>query len=179
MLRPMLLLPTVAIVLSASAQEYTATVKTAVDRPENATWKKWSDKECAINYPTKWTNEGTMGAGALAVFFAPQDAASGFRERVHLARVEVDGRTPEQIRKSMESDDELGVTDMRDLASSAEGDKVTMEFTGTFDGQPVRVKRALIVRNDKAWVLSYLAAPDHFEEKLYLADAMLQSFETK
>lgn len=179
MLRSLHLFPALAATALVCAQEYTATVKTTVTKQESADWQKWSDKECFLNYPATWTNEGALGGDALAIFFAPADAANGFRERMHLARIDATGKSVEQIRKGLESDDELGVAGMRDLASSNDDGKVTMEFSGTFDGRPVRVKRELIVRDGKAWVLSYIAAPERYQDGLYLADAMFLSFAVK
>jgi len=54
-----------------------------------------------------------------------------------------------------------------------------MELLGNFEGQPIRLKRELTLRGNKAWILTYMAAATRYEDALYLADAMFMSFAVK
>ncbi len=159
--------------------QYTATVKTSVTPVESPGWKKWSDKECLINYPANWTNEGTMGTKAVVIFFAPAGPGDDFRERVSLTSLDATGKTMEQLMNEMEAQNLMGYSDLKRTAASIEEDQGTLELTGTLDGQPVRLKRELSLRGNKAWILSYVAPASKFDDALYLADAMFMSFAVK
>ncbi len=159
--------------------QYTATVKTTVTKTESADWKKWSNKECLINYPSTWTNEGALGTDALAIFFAPSDATGGVRERVALSSLDATGKTMEQLMTEAESQNLMGYTELRKVTASIEGDQGVLELLGTLDGQPVKLKRELTLHGNKAWILGYVAPAAKFEDALYLADAMFMSFAVK
>jgi hypothetical protein len=159
--------------------QYTATVKTSVTPVESPGWKKWSDKECVINYPSNWTDEGSLGTSAIATFFAPADSTGGFRERVLLTSLNASGKTMTELCAAMEAQNLLGFTDAQKTASETTADAATMELLGTIDGQPVRLKRELSLRGNKAWILTYVAAATRYEDALYLADAMFMSFAVK
>jgi hypothetical protein len=172
-------LPFALLLAGALSAQYTATVKTTVTKTESTDWKKWSDKECVINYPGTWTNEGSLGTGAIATFFAPPDPAGGFRERVALTSLDATGRTMEQLMAAMEAQNLLGYTDLTKTAAETGEGEGSMELLGTLDGQPVRLKRELTVHGNKAWILSYVASANRFDDALYLADAMFMSFAVK
>lgn len=178
MARAFVLPPALLLVFTLSAQ-YTATVKTTVTKTETLGWKKWSDKECMINYPSSWTNEGSMGTGALAIFFAPSDTVGGVRERLKVMSIDAKGKTMDELMAAMEAQNSLGVADLKKVSSSVEGEKGYMELQGTLDGQPVKLKRELSLHGDKAWILSYVAPASRFDDALYLADAMFMSFAVK
>ncbi len=159
--------------------QYTATVKTTVTKTEGSEWKKWSDKECLINYPSTWTNEGTMGTKALAIFFAPADPNGGVRERMAVSSLDATGKTMEQLMTEMEAQNLMGYSELKKTSSSIDGEQGLLELLGTLDGQPVRLKRELTLHGNKAWILSYVAPASKFEDALYLADAMFMSFAVK
>ena len=178
MLRLLLLFPALLLAALLSAQ-YTATVKTTVTPMDSPAWKKWSDKECLINYPANWTNEGALGTAALATFFAPPDSASDFRKRVLLTSMDATGKTMPDLLAAMEAQNVTGFTDGHKTSSEATEDFATMELLGTYQGQPIRLKRELTVRGNKAWILTYVASATRYEDTLYLADAMFMSFDVK
>jgi len=159
--------------------QYTATVKTSVNATENPGWKKWSDKECVINYPADWTDEGSLGTSALTTFFAPADPTGAFRERVLLTELDATGQTMPDLVAAMEAQNVTGFTDATKTSSEVTKDFATMELHGTFEGQPIRLKRELTLRGNKAWILTYMATATRYEDALYLADAMFMSFAVK
>jgi hypothetical protein len=178
MLRSFHLFPGLLIAPLLCAQ-YTATVKTSVTATDSPGWKKWSNKECVINYPSNWTDEGSLGTSAITTFFAPADPNSAFRERVLLTSLDATGKTMTDLMTAMEAQNITGFTDARKTSSEMTEDSGTMELLGTFDGQPIRLKRELSLRGNKAWILTYMAATTRFEDALYLADAMFMSFAVK
>lgn len=178
MLRSFHLYPGLLIAPLLCAQ-YTATVKTSVTAVESPGWKKWSNKECVINYPSNWTDEGTLGTKAITTFFAPSDPAAGFRERVLLTELDATGKTMADLLAAMEAQNITGFTDARKTSSEATDDEASMELLGTFEGQPIRLKRELTLRGNKAWILTYMAAATRYDDALYLADAMFMSFAVK
>lgn len=159
--------------------QYTATVKTSVTAVESPGWKKWSDKECLINYPSNWTNEGSLGTSAITTFFAPADAAGAFRERVLLTSLDATGKAMADLLVAMEAQNVTGFTEARKTSVESDEDFATMELLGTFEGQPIRLKRELTLRGNKAWILTYMAAATRYDDALYLADAMFMSFAVK
>ena len=159
--------------------QYTATVKTSVTAVESPGWKKWSDKECLINYPSNWTNEGSLGTSAITTFFAPADAAGAFRERVLLTSLVATGKAMADLLVAMEAQNVTGFTEARKTSVESDEDFATMELLGTFEGQPIRLKRELTLRGNKAWILTYMAAATRYDDALYLADAMFMSFAVK
>ena len=132
-----------------------------------------------INYPSNWTDEGSLGTSAITTFFAPADAAAPFRERVLLTGLDAAGKTMDELLAAMEAQNVTGFTDARKTSVASDGDVATMELLGTFEGQPIRLKRELTKRGDKAWILTYMAAATRFDDALYLADAMFMSFAVK
>ena len=159
--------------------QYTATVKTSVTATDSPGWKKWSDKECVINYPSNWTDEGSLGTPAITIFFAPADPDIPFRERVLLTSLDATGKSMTDLVAAMEAQNITGFTDAKKTASEMMEDSATMELLGMLDGQPIRLKRELSLRGNKAWILTYMAATTRFEDELYLADAMFMSFALK
>ena len=159
--------------------QYTATVKTSVNAVENPEWKKWSNKECVLNYPSTWSNEGSLGTSALATFFAPADSAVAFRQRVLLTSLDATGQTMADLLAAMEAQNVTGFTDARKTDSEMTDNSATMELLGMMNGQPIRLKRELSLHGNTAWILTYMAATTRYEDALYLADAMFMSFAVK
>jgi hypothetical protein len=178
MLRSFHLCPGLLIAPLLCAQ-YTATVKTSVTAVESPGWKKWSDKECVINYPANWTNEGSLGTSAITIFFAPADPAAAFRERVLLTSLDANGKTMADLLAAMEAQNVTGFTEARKTNEGSTENSATMELLGMFEGQPIRLKRELTLHGNKAWILTYMAAATRYEDALYLADAMFMSFAVK
>lgn len=159
--------------------QYTATVKTTVSAVESPGWKKWSNKECVINYPSNWTDEGSLGTSAITTFFAPVDPNAVFRERVLLTSLDATGKTMTDLLAAMEAQNVTGFTEGRKIGVESGEDFAVMELLGNFGGQPIRLKRELTVRGNKAWILTYMAVATRYEDALYLADAMFMSFAVK
>lgn len=178
MLRSLHICPALLIAPLLCAQ-YTATVKTSVTATDSPGWKKWSNKECVINYPSNWTDEGSLGTSAITIFFAPADPSGAFRERVLLTSLDATGKSMPDLVAAMEAQNVTGFTDAAKTSSEVTEDFATMELLGTFEAQPIRLKRELTLRGDKAWILTYMAAATRYEEALYLADAMFMSFAVK
>lgn len=178
MLRPTLLLSTLFASAVLCAQ-YTATVKTSVTAVASPGWKKWSNKECVINYPADWTDEGALGTSAITIFFSPNQAEGAFRERVLLTSLDATGKSMTDLLAAMEAQNITGFTDARTTSSETHDDGATIEMLGQFEGQPIRIKRELTLHGNKAWILSYMASDTRFDDALYLADAMFMSFAVK
>jgi hypothetical protein len=69
--------------------------------------------------------------------------------------------------------------DVMELGQSTEADVLVREYSASMSGTAIRIKRQYHLQGDRIHVLTYMAVPQHYEEWLYMADAMFASFSTK
>ncbi len=178
MLRCALLIPITALCLATSAQ-YTATVRTEVVKLESAGWKTWKGDGLSMNYPGNWMQELGGLQGMSALFLSQPDSATRQQDRFEVLELDRDGRSLETIASMGAA--ELGerMPDVMELGQSTEGDVLVREYSASMSGTAIRIKRQYRLQGDRIHVLTYMAVPQHYEEWLYMADAMFASFSTK
>ena len=159
--------------------QYTATVKTTVTEVESSAWRKWSDANCSVNYPSGWTSEGSGINDRAASFQAPLDGTDRTRDRVDLHVKPTGGRTINEIAKDAESEITSTLTNAKVIGSNTTNDIHTLEYSGVLNGRLLRVKQESHVKNGRTWILSFTSDPERFDDALYLADAMFASFMVK
>ncbi len=164
--------------LSTFAQ-YTATVRTSVVKLENANWKKWNGGDRSINYPGNWTQELGSLQGLSALFMSPADSGTAQRDRLEVQVLDPKGRSLETVASggAAELGERLG--DVKELGQSTEGDRLVREYSASMNGNLLRIKRLYRLQGEHVHVLTYMASPQHYEESLYMADAMFASFNSK
>lgn len=178
MLRTALLIPVTILCLSTSGQ-YTATVRTAVVKLENASWRTWKSDDRTMNYPGNWTLELGGLHGLSALFLSHADSATGQQDRVEVLEQERAGRSLETIANTGAADLGERLTDVKELGQSTEGEMLVREYSASMNGASMRIKRQYRVQGDRVHVLTYMAVLQHYEESLYMADAMFASFSTR
>ena len=159
--------------------QYTATVKTTVTEVESSTWRKWSDAKCSVNYPSGWTSEGSGINDRAASFQAPVDGTDRTRDRVDLRVKPAGGRTISEIAKDAEAEISSMLTNAKVIGSTTADETHTLEYSGELNGRLLRVKQESHLKDGRAWILSFTADPDRFDDGLYVADAMFASFTMK
>lgn len=148
--------------------QYTATVKTSVEKVETSAWKKWATADCTMNYPSGWTSEGAGVSERAACFQAAGDGTDATRDKVELFVRPADGKTLAEIAPPTGN---ITVT-----ASESLKDRSMLEYTTEHNGRPLKVKQETRVQNGRVWTLVYSADPARYDDGLYLADAMMASF---
>jgi hypothetical protein len=178
MFRTTVLFLAIGLGLATSAQ-YTATVKTSVVKLESAPWKKLSNEQFAINYPGDWLQEFGGLRDLSALFLSPVDSGTAQPDRVEVKVGASEGRTLATVAASGLA--ELGerLSDVRELHRTFEGEVEMREYEAHMAGVHMRIKRQYRVQGDRIYVLTYMAEPRHYEEGLYMADAMFASFTIK
>lgn len=175
-------LPLILVILSfqltASAQ-YTATVKTSVVKSDVAGWRKWSNGVATIDYPSTWSSEGTGPNDLTASFTAPTDSSGRSPVKVELHVRPAAGMTLSQYLDHMK--ERLAARDKQAAVQDAQSweNGCSLEYTTEVQGRPVRVKQQARIKDGQAWVLSFISEPAHFDDQLYLAEAMFASFSVK
>ncbi len=167
-----------ALVPSAQAQ-YTATVKTSVTKSDLAGWRKWSNGVCTIDYPSSWSSEGTGPNDLTAAFTQPTDSTGRSGARVELHVKPAAGMGASKYAEHLREVATKHVKGAHFSDADVQDDACTLEYTGDIDGRAVRVKQQARIKEGQAWILSYIAEPSHFEDGLYLAEAMFASFTVK
>lgn len=169
-----------AWVLGASAHaQYTATVKTSVVKSDVAGWRKWSNGVASIDYPSAWSSEGTGPNDLTASFTAPADSTgrSGIKVELHVKPAA--GMSTAQYLEHMKErlaahDRDAAVQDARTW-----DDGCSLEYTGEVEGRAVHVKQQARLKDEQAWILSFISEPARYDDQLYVAEAMFASFSVK
>lgn len=142
-------------------------------------WKTWRTKTCSMNYPADWTFASAGASGSTLLFQAPVDSAHAYRSNVALRIEDTNGRDLAAFVEVAEKElrTQYGeVTMQRSETERTPGEVHTFECTTTANGQDLRLRELVRVAGGKAFVLAFTADPAVYDEQLYLAEAMLNSF---
>jgi serine/threonine-protein kinase len=148
-------------------------------QPNASAWKTWRTKACSLNYPGDWAFDNSGSAGTTVAFYAPSDSGDTFRENVNLVVQDVKGMDLTTYAQRTESEVRTHLGEASIIRSETErtpAEVHTLEYAGKLNGRDMRFKQTLRIVNGKAYVLTYTADPATYDEYLYLADAILNSF---
>lgn len=153
------LLLLVAAPLVLCAQD--ARVVTRIVTDASPAWKVWKADGFSMNYPNQWTFSEPAEGDTLVVF----------------SKLEADGVQPLV---------KVCVQDARERPGSGDQDRSNAVVTDHEDGKtviernsdgiPVRVMEMIVSEDGRPFRLSYSAPSESFEEFLFMAEAMINSF---
>lgn len=140
-------------------------------------WSTWKGEGCRMAHPTDWSVQDGAALGASVFFMAPvKDSSDTFRENVNLMIQPLNGSSPDDyVRSTSEQITDL-LQDGRLLSNEPSGkDGHTFAYSGTMEGRSLRWKATVRFRKDKAYLITFTARATHYDEYLYIAEAMMQS----
>ncbi|MFT3885925.1 MAG: hypothetical protein QM724_10995 [Flavobacteriales bacterium] len=148
-------------------------------QPAAPVWKTWRTKACSLNYPGDWALNNTGTEGTTVMVLAPEDSAKHYRSHVDLVTLDTKGADLQGFLEAAEQRlraEVSGLTMLRSETERAPAEVHTFEYTGRMDGRELRFRQMVRVAKGKAYLLTYVAEPDLYDEHLYLADAIQNSF---
>jgi hypothetical protein len=174
--RPTLSLLFLFLVSAVPAQDttWTARVVTSVTTSEAPAWRTWRGSFCSLNYPGAWAVDPSGTNGGVVAFLAPLDSSIGYRENVVVRSAETAGdMTASAQANTLQLKNE--VNDLNILTDNIKGNEQMLEYTGKLDGRDLAFKRMAVLHEGRWVTLTYSAPAASYEEKLFLADAMMHS----
>jgi hypothetical protein len=171
MLRSSFLLATVPFVLACSGQ---------TEGVKQPAWTTWKGSGVSLAHPVEWTADGSGAQGTTVAFMSPMDSGDVFRENVSLRLEETQekdlhayvGTSEQWITKELQK----GVLIHSGATRNSTGELHQLEYTAEVSGLPVHCKQVVRLRGGKAYWLTFMAHADAWDEMLYIADAVMDSF---
>jgi hypothetical protein len=168
-----------SLTATALCAQFTATVKTSVTSVERASWQKWSNDQCSMNYPLGWTSEGSGINDRAASFQAPTDSTGLWKERVELYVKPAADMPLAQHAEAAQAEVTSLLSDSQVVSANLANETHIIEYTGSINGRSVRLKQEIVAKGDRVWILNYCAAADRYDDGLYMAEAMFSSLALK
>ncbi len=171
MLRSSFLLASIPFVLACSGQ---------TEGVKQPAWTTWKGSGVSLAHPVEWAADASGAQGTLVAFMSPMDSGDVFQENVSLMVEETKsedlnayvGTTEQWITKELPK----GVLIHSGATRNSTGELHQLEYTGDVSGQPVHCKQVVRLRGGKAYWLTFMAHADAWDEMLYIADAVMDSF---
>ncbi len=143
-------------------------------------WTTWKGAGVSLAHPVEWAADASGAQGTLVAFMSPMDSGDVFQENVSLMVEESKqedlnayvGTTEQWITKELPQ----GVLIHSGATRNSTGELHQLEYTGDVSGQPVHCKQVVRLRGGKAYWLTFMAHADAWDEMLYIADAVMDSF---
>lgn len=149
-------------------------------------WKKYSDSNCEIQYPSEW-NENTSGQmGTSFILFSPLTSDSDkFRENVNLLIQDLQGQ-----KMDLDSYVELSKNQVKTLVTNGEiieseqqnnqnGEHHKLVYYGTQGLFDLRFEQYFWIIDNKAYILTFTSEKEKFATYKDLSEKILNSFKMK
>lgn len=169
--RILLLLPLFA---SLTIQAQDVRVVTRVVSDTVPAWKTWKADGFSMNHPGKWTVDVTVMGDTVVVFRKGIKGADPTTPEVAVIVQGMDGKfapLPKRLKKSDLKDVEFIQNESSEMASSSRA-----EYRCKDKGANIHVLEQLVEKGDRSYLLTYMAPAEAYDEYLFLAEAMLNSF---
>lgn len=152
-----------------------ARVVTHIVKNASPAWKTFKTTEGTINYPGAWA---VLSASddTIAEFRSPgEDDPAVFTVTTRL----LDGSTPEEFHHANGPDRYNGSTTTKVIDSSGPDAKgcYSFSYVSAVDGAPLWQRQDVVLANGKAYIMTYSGDESSYEENLYMAEAMINSFQ--
>ncbi len=147
-------------------------------------WKEYKDDVCKFEYPGAWRLVQEDSTGAHLFLFMPKtDEEDTFRENVNLIVQDLSQYSiglkefvslSEYQVQNMIKESEI----LRSKTYKKKGEQHhEIEYTGEQNGRLLKFLQYYWVIDNKAYVLTYTAEPDHYEDYMKHIDMIFSSFE--
>lgn len=160
MLRHTVFFLLIAAPLALCAQDVRVVTRIVTDA--SPAWKVWKADGFSMNYPSQWTFTEPAEGDTLVVFSKMED--EGGQPLIKVCVQDAEGT----VKGTGEEDGGTAVT------VGHEDGKTVIEQNS--DGIPVRVMEMIVSEDGRPFRLSYSAPAESFEEFLFMAEAMINSF---
>jgi hypothetical protein len=170
MFRSLLLLPVFVFNLVCFAQDAPTAKPPA--------WATWKGEGVSLSHPTAWTVANERDKGVVVAFLSPLDSGDVFRENVNLlvqpiGELDLPGyiaNTEQQVREAR------GEMIHSATQRNGTGEYHTFEYTATMNDVPLHFKQEVRLRGGRAFLVTFTAHRDAWDDTLYIAEAILGSF---
>ena len=175
---------TTAPAADSGAQAAQPTAPQQQTQPAGA-WRNFSSNEFEVQYPGDWTLNANSQYNAAFELYAPSTANDGFAENINLIRQSLQGQSlPLQDYASLSLGQiEKAVANSNVLASgiynNAGTDYFEIVYTGGLGNMQLKWKQHFFVQDTTAWVLTYSAQQNSFDQFNTQATAIMGSFRLK
>lgn len=169
--RLLLLLPFLA---SLSIQAQDVRVVTRVVTDSVPAWKTWKENGFSMNHPGKWKVDMNSLGDTVVVFRKDIKGAAVSTPPVSVFVQGVDGKVAplqKRLKESDLKDVELIPSEESEMANSARA-----EYRCAANGASIHILEEIVVKADRSYLLTYMAPEEFYEEYLFMAEAMLNSF---
>jgi acetaldehyde dehydrogenase (acetylating) len=142
-------------------------------------WAPWKGDGVGLTYPVEWTMDRSGAQGTSVIFLSPLDSGDVFRDNVNLLVQDAAGTDlPAYIAATEQQVRALNKGDLLHSATqrNSTGEYHTFEYTGTANDLHLHWKQEVRMRGGKAYLLTFTAQEDAWEEMLYVAEAIMGSF---
>ena len=169
--RFLLLLPFFA---SLTIQAQDVRVVTRVVSDTIPAWKTWKEDGFSMNHPGKWTVNMAASGDTVVVFRKGIKESDAGTPPVAVFVQGVDGKfapLQKRLKKSKMEDVEVIESDDPEMANASR-----TEYKCNANGNSMHVLEQVVEQGDRSYLLTYMAPEGSYEEYLFLAEAMLNSF---
>ncbi|MBL7963414.1 MAG: hypothetical protein JNM31_06180 [Flavobacteriales bacterium] len=141
-------------------------------------WKRWKGSGCTLTYPSAWSVAEAAAEHVSVVFRAPLDSGDTFQENLNLIVQDVGEVTMDEYVRTTHAQIAQFLQQARVLSSAPgrSADSHVFEYSGTYEGRALHWLQHVYLRNGKAYLITFTAEADMFEEYRYLAEAAMDSF---
>lgn len=168
MLQKTLLPLLMACTASLYAQEQDVRVVTRIVTDTTPAWNTWKGEGCTMSYPGAWHAGPAVGGDTVVVF---QTVADGDFPVSTLSLVIRDTPAKDPSAEGLPEGWESIASEGPD-----ENGVYNMEFSGKVGGTPLHGSQRVMVQDRKSYVLTFTTAPGSYQDQLFLAEAMMNSF---
>lgn len=167
----LLLLAALMTSLTVQAQEVRVVTRVVTDTIP--AWKTWKENGFTMNHPGKWTVDRAALDDTLVAF---RNVVPGKESSTPVVAVIVQGvegkATPLQKRLKKKKADEVEFIP----SDEPDADASRSECRYTLMGIRFHLLERVVEKGDRSYILTYVAPEEAYEESLFLAEAMLNSF---
>lgn len=137
-------------------------------------WKTWKEDGFSMNHPGKWTVDMAASGDTVVVFRKGIKEAETGTPPVAVIVQGVDGKfapLQKRLKKSKMEDLELITSEGSEMSHASR-----TEYRCTANGDSMHMLEQVLEQGDRSYLLTYMAPEGSYEEYLFLAEAMLNSF---
>jgi len=161
-------------------------VSTVVTAQTNTAWKKITQSNYSVEYPSNWELDQTGKMGAIFFMFAPLESADDkFRENVNLMIQDLTGRNIDLDKYTEISLDQIktqavnGKLIESKKLKDGSGEYQKLIYTSDQNGFHLKYEQLYYVKDNKAYLLTLTSEQNKFDEFKADGEKILNSFKLK
>ncbi|MEL7427699.1 MAG: hypothetical protein AAFN81_32205 [Bacteroidota bacterium] len=137
-----------------------------------------------VDYPSTWRLDASKTMGPVVFFYSPPEGDNDqFQENVNLliqelGSTEIDLKEYTKLTKEQVKDWEAEIIRMDQIKDTEDGiPEGIYEYTANQFGMELHILQRVKIKDGKAYLLTYTAGQDTYDQYLEVAEGILQSFQ--